>query len=51
MFFNYNAGLERRFPYRFKLTEYNAEDLRSIFIKIVKDNDWSILDDEIPAVF
>ena len=51
-FFNYNAGLERRFPYRFKLTKYNAEDLRSIFIKIIKDNDWSFKsDDEIPVDF
>ena len=51
-FFNYNAGLERRFPYRFKLDKYSPEDLRSIFLKIVKDNDWSIESDkEVPVKF
>ncbi len=52
VFFNYNAGLERRFPYRFKLDKYSPEDLRSIFLKIVKDNDWSIdSDKEVPVKF
>ena len=51
-FFNYNAGLERRFPYRFKLDKYTASELRDIFLKIVDDNEWSIKsDDEIPVDF
>ena len=41
-FFAYNAGLERRFPIRFRIEEYNAKDLFSIFQKKVKDNKWDI---------
>jgi SpoVK/Ycf46/Vps4 family AAA+-type ATPase len=44
-FFNYNQGLDSRFTWRFKTDEYNAEDLRSIFIKKVNENGWSIVDD------
>jgi hypothetical protein len=32
-FFSYNPGLERRFPWRFKIKQYTAEDLISIFHK------------------
>jgi replication-associated recombination protein RarA len=41
-FFAYNAGLERRFPIRFRIEEYNASELFSIFQKKVKDNNWLI---------
>jgi len=34
-FFAYNAGLERRFPIRFHIDEYNASELFSIFKKKV----------------
>lgn len=41
-FFNYNPGLERRFPFRFTIEEYKPSDLRLIFLKMVKDNKWDI---------
>ena len=37
-FFSYNQGLERRFPYRFKIDDYDEKELCDIFIKIVKEN-------------
>jgi len=42
-FFNYNQGLERRFPIRYNIDGYNASELREIFIR--KLIDWK-LDDE-----
>lgn len=39
-FFSYNAGLERRFPFRFTIDEYNALDLKKIYIKMIKDAKW-----------
>jgi len=39
-FFNYNKGLDSRFTWRFKVDEYNAEDLSHIFIKKITDIDW-----------
>ena len=44
-FFNYNQGLESRFTWRFKTDEYTAEDLYNIFIKKIKDIEWSLSDD------
>ena len=44
-FFNYNDGLESRFTWRFKTDEYNAQELKAIFLKKVKDAGWEILDD------
>ena len=41
-FFNYNQGLDSRFTWRFKMDNYSAEDLYNIFIKKVKDIDWTI---------
>jgi Cdc6-like AAA superfamily ATPase len=41
-FFNYNQGLNSRFTWRFKTDEYTAEDLYNIFLKKVKDGNWSI---------
>lgn len=41
-FFSVNRGLERRFPFRFKIEEYNSNELRSIFLKIVNENNWYI---------
>ena len=43
-FFSYNAGLERRFPIRFHIDNYNAAELFSIFKKKVLDIGWSIDD-------
>ena len=48
-FFNYNSGLERRFPYRFKIEDYSDEELRDIFIKIVKEHKWVFLEDFTPS--
>lgn len=36
-FFSYNPGLSRRFPWRFKISQYTAEDLVLIFYKKVGD--------------
>jgi len=42
-FFAYNQGLESRFIWRFKTDKYNAEDLKSIFIKKVEEIDWKVV--------
>jgi len=44
-FFKYNEGLERRFPYRFQIEKYTPEELKEIFIKIVKENNWHFMDE------
>ena len=49
-FFSYNEGLERRFPYRFKIKDYDEEELQKIFIKIVMEKDWKFKDEFIPPV-
>jgi AAA+ superfamily predicted ATPase len=41
-FFAYNAGLERRFPIRFTIENYTAQELFRIFQKKVKDETWSL---------
>jgi SpoVK/Ycf46/Vps4 family AAA+-type ATPase len=50
-FFAYNAGLERRFPIRFRIEEYNSKELFSIFQKKVKDNNWNIDESSITLSF
>jgi len=44
-FFNYNAGLNSRFTWRYKTDEYTGEDLYNIFLKKVADAEWSVLQD------
>lgn len=44
-FFEYNAGLESRFPWRYDTGNYNADELCDIFMKQVCDSGWSIADD------
>lgn len=39
-FFNYNKGLERRFPVRFELESYDDEQMVSIFYKFINDDNW-----------
>lgn len=39
-FFNYNPGLERRFPWIFNLEKYSNDELGNIFLKQVKDSGW-----------
>ena len=46
-FFNYNAGLESRFTWRFQTDDYNATELMKIFQKKVVDAGWEIKPDEI----
>jgi SpoVK/Ycf46/Vps4 family AAA+-type ATPase len=41
-FFNYNKGLDSRFPWRFKVDDYNYQDLYDIFIKKISDIGWKI---------
>lgn len=40
-FFSYNPGLERRFPYRYTMIEYTAEQLWFILCKMIKENGWN----------
>lgn len=41
-FFKTNPGLRRRFPFKFTINDYSAEQLRDIFCMIVKENNWEI---------
>ena len=41
-FFNYNKGLERRFPLRFNIKKYNDIDLFKILEKFTKEEGWRI---------
>ena len=49
-FFAYNSGLERRFPVRFTIEPYKAEEIFLIFKKKVYDIGW-VLDDSITVKF
>lgn len=44
-FFSYNPGLESRFTWKFKIDDYNPTELRLIFEKKIKDNNWSLKED------
>lgn len=42
-FFNYNEGLRRRFPFRFDIIEYKADELSAILMKKINEyNYWTI---------
>ena len=41
-FFSYNEGLQRRFPFRFRIDGYNAEELRDIFLDKLKRSQWKL---------
>jgi hypothetical protein len=45
-FFAYNRGLERRFPFRYHIDDYNWEDTREIFRRMVVKAGWDL---ELPA--
>jgi len=45
-FFSYNPGLNRRFPFRYKIEKYSSDDLVNIFIEKIKNSSWK-LDDKI----
>ena len=42
-FFSINKGLERRFQWIHRISDYTSGDLAEIFHKMIKDIDWSIL--------
>ena len=39
-FFSFNPGLQRRFPFKFRIDSYNAEELRDIFIDKLRRFKW-----------
>lgn len=41
-FFSYNAGLKRRFPFRYKIESYTSVELRDIFIDKMKKFGWKL---------
>jgi len=43
-FFNYNLGLERRFPIRFHIDKYTYQELFLILKKFISDDNWIIED-------
>jgi SpoVK/Ycf46/Vps4 family AAA+-type ATPase len=49
-FFSYNEGLERRFPYRFKIDDYEEEELQQIYMKIVNENKWKFKENYTPPI-
>ena len=50
-FFSYNPGLMRRFPFRYTINPYSAEDLMRIYLKMMKDDKWSQYDKSINVSF
>ena len=46
-FFAYNPGLERRFPYRYRIDEYNGIDLMKIYKKKVIEHGWEFDNDDV----
>jgi hypothetical protein len=50
-FFSMNDGLARRFTRWFEIKDYNAEDLRLIFFKIIREQEWEPKEDEIETSF
>jgi ATP-dependent 26S proteasome regulatory subunit len=40
-FFNYNPGMRSRFIWRYKIDEYDCEELMQIFFKKVSDANWT----------
>ena len=45
-FFAQNAGLERRFPYRYIIDDYSASELKQIFLGLIEKCDWKILNEQ-----
>ena len=41
-----NKGLERRFPFKYVLQNYNIDELKKIFVSQVKLNEWNLCSDE-----
>ena len=45
-FFDQNPGLDRRFPFKFKLNQYNSNDLYKIFKHQIYRNKWKFRESE-----
>lgn len=41
-FFKYNAGLARRFTFRYDISGYTSDELTEIFLLKVKQNNWTV---------
>jgi SpoVK/Ycf46/Vps4 family AAA+-type ATPase len=41
-FFAYNQGLARRFTFRLNIKEYSSDELKDIFIEMLKKNKWKL---------
>lgn len=50
-FFKTNAGLKRRFAFQYEIPDYNANQLRTIFLQNVQRAGWSIEDNAAPMSF
>jgi len=50
-FFSYNPGLLRRFPFRYTINSYSADDLMKIYLKMMKDDKWTLYDKSITIKF
>jgi len=44
-FFAYNPGLERRFPFRYTVDPYSADELKQIYEKMVNEAGWSFTEE------
>lgn len=43
-FFNYNPGLKRRFPFKYVIDKYTAEELKDIFLIQIYESNWLFVD-------
>lgn len=50
-FFKTNSGLKRRFAFQYEIADYNAGQLREIFLQHVKNNGWELTDDAASSEF
>lgn len=55
-FFDSNPGLDRRFPWKYVLPNYKSEELKNIYLRLLKDDGWrlrKILDceEELDTIF
>jgi hypothetical protein len=47
-FFSANPGLQRRFPFRFKIDGYSPLEIKDIFLKKINDSNWKFDKNDIP---
>ena len=45
-FFSFNPGLKRRFPFKFSIDNYSADELQNIFLMMIENNNWTVEYDE-----